>query len=552
MRKKNLFLQVVLKSLMTFSCLFLGLSCQQPTPPINKSEEITLNNQAIELYIDSTCQLECLFANTKEKIPTEKVSWSSENKAIASVSNGLVKGLAEGTTQIVAKYLNQLVVCQVNVKKGYRNVQGMPILNLGASLEEIKQAEKDRGNEPYMNGIIDGDDNVTYLTVLAKDSPKNVLYDYFFENDKLTEAQWYTKLADEYWTLEDGGKPLQKVLDLVASWGFKFYGYDNSVGYPTCVSWNKIDQMLCSFGPRFRSQQTLFMFNFFKSEEPNVVAVEDDSEKIVAQTAFEKGKKVDLQIAASSEFTIDWGNGKALTYSAGNYTWENPIKGIIEGKTIKIAGGNPTMIGMMNFGLTEFSLNKVNSIEELRLPFNQLEKLELSQCKNLRFLNCSSNQLSELNLSENLELEEVHCYKNQLQELNIPSPKLELLYAYKNKITQVKISEKVKYLHCSYNQLKSIDLASFSQLIELQLGQNNLSEIKLSTAQYSHLLTLNLSSNQLATETLNKMIKALPDVTKIKVEEDEKTWKKLCKLSNNSGYQDANLQEAKNKGWIVK
>lgn len=73
-----------------------------------KKEDLKLNYTNITLYIGNTSHLK---VNTSSSI-----TWTSLNKKIASVKNGLVTGISEGKTNIQAKMSDKTLICHVTVK----------------------------------------------------------------------------------------------------------------------------------------------------------------------------------------------------------------------------------------------------------------------------------------------------------------------------------------------------------------------------------------------------------------------------------------------------
>lgn len=52
------------------------------------------------------------------------------------------------------------------------------------------------------------------------------------------------------------------------------------------------------------------------------------------------------------------------------------------------------------------------NLTELDCAYNQLEKLDVSKCRNLELLNCSGNQLSRLDVSNCSNLDDLDCDEN--------------------------------------------------------------------------------------------------------------------------------------------
>ena len=76
--------------------------------------DFTLNSESAEIYVGDTYQLSGVFAS---ELGTSKLSWSSSNESVATVSGrGLVTGLSEGTAVITASCGEYVHSCQVTVR----------------------------------------------------------------------------------------------------------------------------------------------------------------------------------------------------------------------------------------------------------------------------------------------------------------------------------------------------------------------------------------------------------------------------------------------------
>lgn len=88
-------------------CGFTGLEAQAKTKLQEKTQTITIGEQKrIKLYTG------------KKAIKNKHIKWSSKNKKIAKVSKkGVVTGVAEGSTKIIAKYKGKKYKLSVTVQK---------------------------------------------------------------------------------------------------------------------------------------------------------------------------------------------------------------------------------------------------------------------------------------------------------------------------------------------------------------------------------------------------------------------------------------------------
>ena len=84
----------------------------------NKVNSITFKENTAQLIIGETKNIELVIdAKKPEKVP---ITWNSDNLEIATVSNGTITAIKEGTTTITAKYINKdgkefIAECQITV-----------------------------------------------------------------------------------------------------------------------------------------------------------------------------------------------------------------------------------------------------------------------------------------------------------------------------------------------------------------------------------------------------------------------------------------------------
>ena len=96
------------------SCGGKTASCSVTVIPI-EIESITLNKTNLDLFIEDSETLRVTIR--PENATNQEVSWTSSNTTVATVNNGVVKGLKEGTATIYANAGGKTVSCEVNVKK---------------------------------------------------------------------------------------------------------------------------------------------------------------------------------------------------------------------------------------------------------------------------------------------------------------------------------------------------------------------------------------------------------------------------------------------------
>ena len=515
-------------------------------------------SEPLPLFIlsDTLVQLEVGTEFTlKVNVPTQEIESEVKDPNIVSIDQRLcIKALAEGSTKILLKYKGSRQVVHVSVVAPAFDQERFPMLpwlKMGAT-EAVKAWEGKHGGEVFLSGKVPDSEDETYITfrINEKSYP---FREYFFERGVLAESRVYADDYEEYWTLDEGGKPTPNAQDLISQWGFRFYGYNNENVYPTAVGWSAALRLMCYYGPRIKAGKTFMMFDFFENDEPSVVPDEPKEATFLLTPTPGGPSSLSIMIESLDAFTIDWGDGKKKEYPAGNYELEKTIKGTILGTTLRVVAPNATSFGVFGAKLDDIIIGEASKLEELRLIGSNLQQLDLSKCPALRFLSIGNNKLKSLDLSHNPDLEELHCYKNEISHLNLSScPKLNLLYAQKNQLQEVDLSANfaLRNLTLSTNPLRSIDVSKHTLLEELTLSDTQLKTLG-ALPPLSHLLTLQLARLGLTTEELNAIYTALPDVRGIPIADDEKPWKCVLNLREIPNAAKSSLQIARDKGWNI-
>ena len=150
-------------------------------------------------------------------------------------------------------------------------------------------------------------------------------------------------------------------------------------------------------------------------------------------------------------------------------------------------------------GLEKLDLSENKELYTLYCSKNNLIQLELSQNTELTYLDCSGNKLTQLNLNANTMLEKLICYDNQLSALDVNSlSNLTNLSCGKNFLETLDVSglEILKSLGCYENHLTALNVKNNSYLKDLSCGGNQLTELDLS--HNPNLTDLYCSDNQLS------------------------------------------------------
>ena len=104
--------------LVVFAVLTLVFACKKgnDNPSEGKLTGITLSEHSIQVTVGGFHVLAVKF--TPENASEGAITWVSSNPSVATVSDGIVSGIAPGKTEIFAKVGNLLDKCQVTVKGG--------------------------------------------------------------------------------------------------------------------------------------------------------------------------------------------------------------------------------------------------------------------------------------------------------------------------------------------------------------------------------------------------------------------------------------------------
>ena len=128
-----------------------------------KPHDLILSDHELTMYVGETYQMDAIIYPEEDL----RISWSSRNKAVAAVSDGLVTAVAEGNTQIIARIRSgsQYVydTCQVRVIDEETSLYTIRFLNYNGV--ELYSTQVVEGEVPVYRGTTPTkpeDDNYTY------------------------------------------------------------------------------------------------------------------------------------------------------------------------------------------------------------------------------------------------------------------------------------------------------------------------------------------------------------------------------------------------------
>lgn len=161
-----------------------------------------------------------------------------------------------------------------------------------------------------------------------------------------------------------------------------------------------------------------------------------------------------------------------------------------------------TKLSCNNNALETLQVNRCLELVTLNCRSNGLNSLNITANNKLKVLDFSNNELTNINLSGTMELISLSGSQNELTEINdLSSTNIETLILDNNQINQLDLVlnnlTSLKYLVVSHNQLSNLDVSNNEELIELNVSNNQLTDLLLST-NLNQLKTFNCSNNEIA------------------------------------------------------
>lgn len=212
-----------------------------------------------------------------------------------------------------------------------------------------------------------------------------------------------------------------------------------------------------------------------------------------------------------------------------------------------------TGLYLQNNALAELDLSANTAVSWLNVENNRLKEVGLTSLGRLSLLNVAHNELTALDLSGNPYVNTLHAGNNQLSELCTSAQKsLVWLTCDSNYIDRLDLSANsyVSWLECENNRLTELDVTGLPNLQKLFAGNNRLTTLDLS--ENPGIQGVLVANNQMNKETLDALMKVLPDVSQVEIHENNVAWAKQLDISGMSGTQAADKALAESKGWMVR
>ncbi|WP_304287199.1 hypothetical protein [Porphyromonas uenonis] len=211
-----------------------------------------------------------------------------------------------------------------------------------------------------------------------------------------------------------------------------------------------------------------------------------------------------------------------------------------------------TSLYLQDNELTSIDLTVTPLIKWLNLGNNKLSSLNVTPLTGLMNLRCGGNQIPSIDLSQAPLLNTILIDDNKLTELDVQHQKnLFWLTCSGNELTKLDLSHNpsIVWLQCSRNKLTQLDLSAQKAVQMLYCDHNQISELKITN--YAGLQGLFLQNNMMPATALNSLIKALPNVSKVEVHDNNREWAKQLNISENPGTAEADITPAQSNGWVV-
>lgn len=156
----------------------------------------------------------------------------------------------------------------------------------------------------------------------------------------------------------------------------------------------------------------------------------------------------------------------------------------------------------------EIQVSEAEVVLNLNVSFKNILSMEgIQSFVNLEALHCTNNQLSTLDMSQNLNLQWLRCGGNQMSNLNV-TQNLNLinLWCDNNELSDLDVTQNLNLesLWCWNNPLGSIDVSENLNLEDLACSNTQLSVLNLT--QNLNLKGLDCANNQLTTLDLTSNI----------------------------------------------
>lgn len=172
--------------------------------------------------------------------------------------------------------------------------------------------------------------------------------------------------------------------------------------------------------------------------------------------------------------------------------------------------------------LHESILKELTSLISIRLDSNKLQIVDENMFEgnlNISEIRLDSNEIAVVNgdvFSKLKRLKLLNLASNRLHSINIVNTNLERLWMAYNSLKYIDINKSLKLLHAPYNELEAISFAGNTDMLELRLRQNCISDISNFT-RLDKLEILDLSYNPVGELKISSFAR-MNDLVKLNLE----------------------------------
>ncbi len=187
---------------------------------VKASDKLILDKTNVSVTIDQTVKL---IAKYQEQNVTNTASWTSEDENVATIQNGQIKGIAIGTTTIIAEYQGERVICNVEVKDIVTEIYTIEDLSLFA--KQVNSGIKYEGKIVELKNDLDFKKEESYESTESQEYK-----DYYISTD-ITANTWIRigNSTTKYFngTFEGNGNTITNLYMNIAAGNLGLFGYSN-------------------------------------------------------------------------------------------------------------------------------------------------------------------------------------------------------------------------------------------------------------------------------------------------------------------------------------
>lgn len=172
--------------------------------------------------------------------------------------------------------------------------------------------------------------------------------------------------------------------------------------------------------------------------------------------------------------------------------------------------------------LDENTFNELSSLISIRLDSNKLQIIEenlFANNLNLSEIRLDTNEIAVINgdaFGKLKKLKLLNLASNRLHKIDIVNSNLERLWIPYNRLKTLDVNKNLKLLNAPYNELEAINFAGNTELMELKLRQNFISDIS-NFSSLNKLEVLDLSFNPIGELKISSFSR-MNDLVKLNLE----------------------------------